>query len=117
MARRKQVAGFFIISFLVIAVLSILSVIAIPNVSVMIAKNVVEDRTLELYQVQTAVTEMLYQSISRTLRPVGPTTDMSKVCTTDIYPLVLSDYLEGVTLTSGCSYSFTADGVVVQVAP
>jgi Tfp pilus assembly major pilin PilA len=117
MAGKQQVAGFFVTSFIIIALLGILAGIAIPNVSQMIAKSAVEDRTLELYTVQTAVTEMLYQSVSRSLESVGPTADMSKVCTTDIYPLVLADYLEGIALTTGCSYSFTADGVVVQVAP
>jgi type II secretory pathway pseudopilin PulG len=116
-AGKTQVAGFFVVSFLVIALIGILAAIAIPNVGVMIAKSVAEDRTLELYNVQTAVNDMLYQSVSRTLQSVGPTADMSKVRTTDIDPLVLSDYLQGVKIDTGCSYEFTADGVVVQVAP
>ena len=117
MVRIKEIAGFWLIVFTVVAVLSILASIAIPNVGRMVAKSQVEDRTLELYRVQTAFTEMLYQSISHTLVSVGPTADMTKVCTTDISPLVLSDYLDGVALNSGCSYSFTADGVVMQVVP
>jgi Tfp pilus assembly protein PilE len=113
----KQKAKFYLITFIILAILGILSVIAIPNVSRMTAKTEVESRTVELYKIQTAVNEMLYQSVCGTLEPVGPTSDMSKVCTRDLSPLVLSDYLVGVTLDSGCCYSFAADGTVVQVAP
>ncbi|MHB8104871.1 MAG: hypothetical protein ACYDG5_04950 [Dehalococcoidales bacterium] len=113
----EQRAKFFLISFIVLAVLGVLSIFAIPNIGPMVAKSDADNRALELYQVQTAVNDMLYQSICRTLEPVGPTLDMSKVCTRDIYPLVLADYLVGVTLDTGCCYSFTADGMVMQVAP
>jgi hypothetical protein len=42
---------------------------------------------------------------------------MSQVCTRDIYPLVLSDYTDGESLDSGCSYAFAADGAVMQMMP
>jgi Tfp pilus assembly major pilin PilA len=113
----KHAAGFWLVSFMIIAVVAILSVIAIPHVGQMLAKDEAKERTLELYQVETAVSDMLYQSICHTLEPVGPTSDMSQVHTQDIYPLVLSDYLVGIKVDSGCSYSFAADGTVVQVAP
>jgi Tfp pilus assembly protein PilE len=113
----KQAAGFFLVCFLIVAVLGILSFIAIPNVGRMIAESAAEDRAADLFKVQTAVTEMLYQSICGTLEPVSPTSDMSQVRTRDIYPLVLSDYLVGVTLESGCLYSLTADGTVIQTVP
>ena len=112
----KQTADLFLISFVFIAVLGFLSVIAVPHVGQMLAKSEAKDRTMELYEVQTAVKEMLYESICGTLEPVGPTSDMSQVYTRDICPLVLSDYLDGVTLDSGCLYSFAADGTVVQIA-
>ena len=113
----KQIAGFLIVGIIVIAVLGGLSAVAIPHVGQMIAQDEAEDRTIELYKIQTAVTEMLYQSICGALEPIGPTSDMSQVCTKDSCPLVLSDYLVGVALDAGCLYSFTADGTVVQVVP
>jgi Tfp pilus assembly protein PilE len=113
----KQTAGYCLISFVFIVVLGFLSVIAVPHVGQMIAKSEAKDRTVELYTVQTAVKEMLHDSICGTLEPVGSTSDMSQVCTRDICPLVLSEYLDGVKLDSGCLYSFAADGTVVQVAP
>lgn len=115
--RAKHVGGFFVISFVVMALLGILAAVAVPNVGAMIARNEAEARTIELNKVQTAVTDMLYDSIAGELEPVGPTADMSQVCTRDIYPLVLTEYLDGATLDTGCSYSFTADGTVVQIAP
>jgi type II secretory pathway pseudopilin PulG len=113
----KQTASYFFVSSIVIAFLGILSGIAAPQVSQMVANSQAQDREIELYQIQTAVSDMLYQSICGQLEPVGPASDMSQVHTRDICPLVLSDYLVGVKLDSGCSYSFAADGTVVQVAP
>ena len=99
------------------AVLGILAAIAVPHVGRMVARSDAEARTTEFYKIQTAVTDMLYDSICGTLEPVGPTSDMSRVCTRDIYPLVLSDYLDGESLDSGCSYAFAADGTVMQMMP
>jgi type II secretory pathway pseudopilin PulG len=113
----KQTAGYFLICFVVIAVLGILSAIAVPHVGRMIARSEADARTTEFYKIQTAVTEMLYDSICGTLEPVGPTSDISQVCTRDIYPLVLSDYMDGESLESGCSYAFAADGAVMQMMP
>lgn len=115
--RVRHAAGFFVVSFVVMALLGILAAVAVPNVGTMISRNEAEARASELNKVQTAVTEMLYDSIAGELEPVGPTSDMNKVCTRDIYPLVLTEYLGGFNLDTGCSYSFTADGTVVQVAP
>lgn len=114
--RIKQAAAVLLVA-VILAILGLLAAIAIPHVGEMLAKQEAETRTAELFTVQTAVSEMLYRSICGTLEPVGPTADMSRVCTRDICPLVLSDYLVDMTLDSGCSYSFTADGTVVQVAP
>jgi Tfp pilus assembly major pilin PilA len=113
----KQTAGYFLICFVVIAVLGILSAIAVPHVSRMIARSESDARTTEFYKIQSAVTEMLYDSICGILEPIGPTSDMGQVCTRDIYPLVLSDYMDGESLESGCSYAFAADGAVMQMMP
>jgi hypothetical protein len=115
--RIRHAAGFWLVSFMIIAVVAILATIAIPHVGQMLAKDGAEKRELELYKVETAVSDMLYQSICHTLEPVGPTSDMSQVHTRDIDPLVLADYLVGVTVDSGCRYEFAADGTVVQLAP
>jgi len=103
-----------------VAILGILSAIAIPHVGQMIYKSKVESQETELHNIQTAVTEMLYDSTARTLEPVGPTIDMSQVRTIDTPPLVLSDYLLGLNGTSlelSCRYIFNVDGTVTQVLP
>ena len=116
----KQVAGLFLEIFVVVVMLGTLSAIAIPHVSQMIHKSKVEARETEYQDITIAVAEMLLDSNSGTLEPIGPTTDMSTVHTRgDDTPLVLSDYLLGgkETLTLGCSYAFTADGTVLQMMP
>jgi hypothetical protein len=116
--QEKQVAGLFLGIFLVVAILGILSAIAVPHVSQMIHKSKVEAWETEYQNIQTAVAEMLLDSTCGTLEPIGPTADMSKVHTRDATPLVLADYLLGDdSLKSGCSYAFTANGTVVQVIP
>jgi Tfp pilus assembly major pilin PilA len=117
MRQFRQAAGFWLVTFTVVAVVAVLAAIAIPHVGQMMAKDEAEARELELHKVQTAVSDMLYQSICQLLEPIGPTTDMNEVRTRDIDPLVLADYLDDVELETGCRYSFAADGTVVQVAP
>jgi type II secretory pathway pseudopilin PulG len=116
----RQVAGLFLEVFLVVAMLGVLSAVAIPHVSQMINKNKVESREAELRNIQTAVTKMFYDSASKTLEPVGPTRDMHQVHTRDTPPLVLSDYLLGLngnSLKLSCSYLFSANGTVRQILP
>lgn len=118
--QERQATGLFLEIFVVMAILGILSAIAIPHVGQMINKSKVESREVELHNIHTAVTEMLYDSPTRTLEPVGPTVDMSQVYTRDTPPLVLSDYLLGLngnSLKLSCSYIFNADGTVTQVLP
>jgi Tfp pilus assembly major pilin PilA len=115
-----QVAGLFLEIFLVVAVLCVLSAIAIPHVGQMIYNNKVESWEDELHDIQTAVTKMLNDSVSKTLEPVGPTRDMCQVYTRDTPPLFLSDYLpdlNGKSLKLKCSYLFSADGTVRQIVP
>jgi hypothetical protein len=75
-------------------------------------------REIEFYNIQTAVTEMLYDSTAGRLESVGPTTDMSRVRTSDTPPLVLKDYLPGTNdspVKLVCTYGFAADGTVLQI--
>ncbi len=115
--QEKKVAGFFLEIFIIVAVLGTLSAIAIPRVGQMIAKTGVVAQGSELHNVQTAVIEMLCDSNTRTLEPVGPTADMNEVLTSDTPPLVLADYLavDGGSLSSGSTYIFDAHGKVTQI--
>lgn len=115
----KETAILFIEIIAVVIILSILSAVAIPHVGQMIYKSKAEARDAELHNIQTAVTEMLYDSSAGTLEPVGPVDDLKQVKTRDPQPLVLSDYLMGEEecIKSGCSYLFTSDGTVVQMMP
>lgn len=112
--------GYFLEAFVVIAILGTLSAIAIPRIGHLINEGKVESCESELHNIQTAVTEMLSDSITGTLKPVGPTADMRLVQTTDTQPLVLTDYLNGLSkgsIESGCTYTFTAHGKVTQTYP
>jgi Tfp pilus assembly protein PilE len=115
----KQTAILFIEIIAVVAILCVLFAIAIPHVGQMIYQSKIEARNAELHDIQTAVTEMLYDSNSGTLEPIGPVDDLKQVKTRDPQPLVLADYLLSGAggIKSGCSYLFTADGTVVQMMP
>ena len=116
--QQRQAAGLLLTIFVVLGILGILSAIAIPHVNQMIYKTKAEARETEFLKIQTAVIEMLRESACGMLEPIGPTADISQVRTRDAEPLVLSDYLSGIKdncLASGCQYSFTSDGTVLQV--
>lgn len=118
--QEKQATGIFLELFIVVAILGTLSAIAIPHVGQMVHKAGVTSQESELHNIQAAVIEMIYDSNTGTLKPVGPTADMSEVRTSDTPPLVLKDYLLGQDsdlLKSGCTYTFTADGEVTQILP
>jgi type II secretory pathway pseudopilin PulG len=118
--QEKQVAGVFLEIFVVVVILGLLSAVAVPHVSQMMSKSKFTARETEFQNIQTAVIEMLHDSIIGTLEPVGPTADMSWVHTTDTPPLILTDYLLGVkdgSVRLGCTYSFSADGTVNQIKP
>lgn len=106
----------------VIAVLSALSAVVIPNIGKFVGEGQAESYITEWHNVETAVLAMLHDSSTKQLNPVTvPTNDMDTVRTTDTTPLVLSDYLIGLnadgTVRSGCTYTFTADGTVDQITP
>ena len=118
--QEKNVAGIFLEILVIVAILGTLSAVAIPSLEKMFGKGEAESRDLELRNIQTAVTEMLYDSSTGTLKPVGPTGDMGLVITSDTPPLVLTDYLQGLEgsrLRTDCTYNFTTDGTVMQVLP
>jgi Tfp pilus assembly protein PilE len=118
--QNRQVVGYFLEAFVAVAVLGILSAIAIPQIGHLVNEGKVESYESELHNIQTAVTEMLSDSVTGTLKLVGPTANMSQVQTTDKPPLVLTDYLTGLgegSLESGCTYTFTAYGKVTQTHP
>jgi type II secretory pathway pseudopilin PulG len=116
----KQVAGFFLETWLVVIILGLLAAITLPNVGRMLGKSRDVAAEMELQNVQTAVTEMLCDSETGTMEPVGPTWDLSEVHTCDSPPLYLSDYLpgedEGPDEAVG-TYSFAGDGTVEQIEP
>jgi len=118
--QERAASGFFIEIVVVVAILGFLSAIAIPNVGKLIGKGKIESYESELHNIQTAVTAMLTDSATGTLKPVGPTADMSQVQTSDTPPLVLTDYLtclDEALVKSGCTYAFTANGTVTQIPP
>jgi Tfp pilus assembly protein PilE len=118
--QEKQVAGFYLMTFVVLSILGILATVAIPDVGQLVHKTRVKAWDSEYHNIQTAVTEMLYDSNTRVLLPVGPTDNMSQVHTSDAPALVLTDYLIGVkgdSLQLGCTYTFAADGTVRQMLP
>jgi hypothetical protein len=118
--QEKQVAGVFLEIFVVVTILSVLGAVALPHVGQMIDSSKNASQGTELQNIQTAVVEMLADSIKGYLVPVGPTADMSQVRTIDSPPLVLKDYLlrqDRDSLELGCSYLFSSDGSVRQVLP
>lgn len=115
---QKQAAVLIVVIFIVLGVLGVLSAVAIPHADDMVRQYGAEEREMEFLRIQAAVTEMLRRSPDGMLYSVGPTGDLREVQTIDEKPLFLSDFLSGDEsdwITTGCRYSFTADGVVLQV--
>jgi type II secretory pathway pseudopilin PulG len=118
--QEKSAAGYFLEILVVVVILGTLAAIAMPDISDMLNRGKEESHDTELHNIQTAVTEMLMESRTGVLVPVGPTSDMSQVLTSDTPPLVLADYLlnlEDEVVGSACNYTFGADGTVRQVSP
>ena len=112
--------GFFIEFVAVVAILSTLSVVAIPSIGGLVNKSKIGSCESEVQNIHTAVTQMLSESTTRTLEPVGPTAYMSQIRTSDTPPLVLKDYLtglDGTSVRSGCTYTSAASGTVLQTLP
>ncbi len=116
----RKATGFIIETFAVLSILGILAAVALPNVGEMIERSMTASSDSEFHNVRTAVIEMLYDSSTGALVPVGPTADTSEVRTSDTPPLVLTDYLIGQDTGSiilDNMYSFAVDGTVTQIEP
>ncbi len=118
--QRKRKIGFILEAIVVLILIAVLSSIAVPQVEQMIGDEQEELHAEELNDIQGAVAEMLADSLSGTLKPVGPTQDMTQVVTNDITPLVLTNYLGNngtYIIKSDCQYIFSSDGRVTQDCP
>ena len=117
---RKRKIGFIFEAILVLLLIVVLSSFAVPQIERMVNDDQEELRVEELNDIQGAVAEMLADSPSGTLKPVGPTQDMGQVETDDLLPLFLSNYLRNngaFVIESDCRYTFSSDGVVIQDCP
>lgn len=114
----RQAAGVILGIFAVLFVLGALSILAFPHAGQMVYRSHAEAREAECLKIQAAVAGMLRDSHAGRLVAVGPVTDLSLVHTADDNPLCLADYvddIEGSCVAAGCRYSFTSDGVVLQI--
>lgn len=117
---KKRKIRFILEAIIVFVFVAALSSIAVPEIEQMINNDQEELRVQELNDIQGAVAEMLADSPSGTLVPVGPTQDMEQVQTDDPSPLILENYLSSngdFIIKSDCYYIFTADGQVTQNCP
>jgi len=118
--QRKRKIGFILEAIVVLLLVAVLSSIAVPQIEQMVGDEQEELRTKELDDIQGAVAEMLADSPSGTLQPVGPTQDMGRVETNDTMPLVLTNYLRNngaFIIESDCHYIFSSGGIVIQDCP
>ena len=118
--QRKRKIGFILEAIVVLILIAVLSSIAVPRMGPLVGDEQEELRAEELNDIQGAVAEMLADSPSGTLKPVGPTQDMGKVETNDTMPLVLTNYLRNngaFIIESDCYYIFSSGGIVIQDCP
>jgi len=115
--KRKRKIAFIIEAVVVFVLIAVLASIAVPQIGQMIKNDQEELRARELADIQGAVAEMMADSPSGTLQPIGPTRDMGQVKTNDATPLVLTDYLRDngdFVIKSDCYYTLFSDGIVTQ---
>jgi hypothetical protein len=117
---RKRKVVFILEAVVFFILIAVLSSVVVPQKEQLTNDKPDGLRARELNDIREAVTEMLADSPSGTLKPVGPTRDMGQVVTDDIVPLVLTSYLgnDGAfIIESDCYYIFSSDGTVTQDCP
>jgi prepilin-type N-terminal cleavage/methylation domain-containing protein len=114
--------GFTLIELLVsVAILSALSAVVAPNVGGFIHAGEDESYKSELHNIQSAVHVLILDSTAKQLDQdyTTPTNDMGSI-QADSGNLTLAMYLtglDGTIVRSGCLYTCTQNGTVVQKTP
>jgi len=111
--------GFTLVELLVvIAIIGVIAAVVVPNVGQFMGRGKTEAYAAELNNVRTATIAMMADSDAGVLDGVVAATDDMDLVLADSGAKKLSEYISGLntdgTVKSGCTYAFTAQGVVTQ---